>query len=68
MFEHKPIDLTKKATFSVANGLAIGFLNLCLGLNSIGFYQMTKLAIIPVTVLLQFAFFQKQFMLEVSDK
>ena len=32
-----------------------------LAFNSVGFYQMTKLAIIPFTVLLQTLFYAKQF-------
>ncbi|RVW56535.1 UDP-xylose transporter 3 [Vitis vinifera] len=32
-----------------------------LGFNSVGFYQMTKLAIIPCTVLLETLFFRKRF-------
>ncbi|KNA16455.1 hypothetical protein SOVF_089160 [Spinacia oleracea] len=38
-----------------------GLLNLSLGFNSIGFYQMTKLAIIPFTVLLETLFLNKNF-------
>ncbi|KAF6151129.1 hypothetical protein GIB67_002381 [Kingdonia uniflora] len=34
---------------------------LILGFNSVGFYQMTKLAIIPCTVLLETLFFRKKF-------
>ncbi|GKB63561.1 hypothetical protein Tco_0919747 [Tanacetum coccineum] len=47
--------------FGILNGISIGLLNLCLGFNSVGFYQMTKLAIIPCTVLLETLFFSKQF-------
>jgi solute carrier family 35 protein E3 len=36
-------------------------LNLSLGFNSVGFYQMTKLAIIPCTVLIQTSFYGKMF-------
>ncbi|KAL7228483.1 hypothetical protein ACSBR2_007242 [Camellia fascicularis] len=36
-------------------------LNLSLCFNSVGFYQMTKLAIIPCTVLLETLFFSKKF-------
>eukprot|EP00268_Persea_americana_P047909 TRINITY_DN5020_c0_g1_i7.p1 TRINITY_DN5020_c0_g1~~TRINITY_DN5020_c0_g1_i7.p1 ORF type:complete len:278 (-),score=26.29 TRINITY_DN5020_c0_g1_i7:314-1147(-) len=47
--------------FGVLNGVSIGLLNLSLGFNSVGFYQMTKLAIIPCTVLLETLFFRKRF-------
>ncbi|KAL0435089.1 UNVERIFIED_CONTAM: UDP-xylose transporter 3 [Sesamum radiatum] len=47
--------------FGILNGTSIGLLNLSLGFNSVGFYQMTKLAIIPCTVLLEILFFRKIF-------
>ncbi|KAL7115795.1 hypothetical protein ACP275_04G203400 [Erythranthe tilingii] len=60
-FENKPIDLKTVILFGMLNGVSIGLLNLSLGFNSIGFYQMTKLAIIPFTVLLETIFLNKQF-------
>ncbi|KAI8524040.1 hypothetical protein RHMOL_Rhmol13G0118300 [Rhododendron molle] len=60
-FESKPIDMKTVVVFGILNGLSIGFLNLSLGFNSIGFYQMTKLAIIPFTVLVETIFLNKQF-------
>ncbi|KAI7727901.1 hypothetical protein M8C21_010190 [Ambrosia artemisiifolia] len=60
-FEHKPFDSRAVMGFGVLNGISIGLLNLSLGFNSVGFYQMTKLAIIPCTVLLETLFFSKQF-------
>ncbi|KAK1261123.1 hypothetical protein QJS04_geneDACA002422 [Acorus gramineus] len=60
-FEAKSIDLKTVTLFGILNGSSIGLLNLSLGFNSIGFYQMTKLAIIPFTVLLETLFFRKQF-------
>ncbi|MCL7027950.1 hypothetical protein MKW94_008999 [Papaver nudicaule] len=56
LFEHKPFEPRAVMGFGVLNGISIGLLNLSLGFNSVGFYQMTKLAIIPCTV-----FFQKKF-------
>jgi solute carrier family 35 protein E3 len=44
----------------------VAFLNLSLGFNSVGFYQMTKLAIIPCTVSIQQAFYGKSFSNEVK--
>ncbi|XVF46321.1 hypothetical protein PTKIN_Ptkin03bG0018300 [Pterospermum kingtungense] len=61
MFENKPVDMKTVMLFGILNGVSIGFLNLSLGFNSIGFYQMTKLAIIPFTVLLETIFLKKQF-------
>ncbi|XP_015874509.1 UDP-xylose transporter 3 [Ziziphus jujuba] len=61
MFEHKPFDARAVMGFGILNGISIGLLNLSLGFNSVGFYQMTKLAIIPCTVLLETLFFRKKF-------
>ncbi|CAN8306055.1 unnamed protein product [Cochlearia groenlandica] len=61
MFEHKPFDPQAVMGFGILNGISIGLLNLSLGFNSVGFYQMTKLAIIPCTVLLETLFFRKKF-------
>lgn len=60
-FEHKPMDSQTVMGFGILNGASIGLLNLCLGFNSVGFYQMTKLAIIPCTVLLQTLFLKMKF-------
>ncbi|KAA8539496.1 hypothetical protein F0562_026188 [Nyssa sinensis] len=60
-FEHKPFDRRAVVGFGILNGISIGLLNLSLGFNSVGFYQMTKLAIIPCTVLLETLFFNKRF-------
>jgi solute carrier family 35 protein E3 len=60
-FEHKPFDPRAVLGFGVLNGISIGLLNLSLGFNSVGFYQMTKLAIIPCTVVLETIFFRKMF-------
>lgn len=61
LFEHKPFDARTVLGFGVLNGCSIGLLNLSLGFNSVGFYQMTKLAIIPCTVFLETLFFKKIF-------
>ncbi|KAE8677081.1 putative protein TPRXL-like [Hibiscus syriacus] len=61
LLENKPIDIKTVMLFGILNGVSIGLLNLSLGFNSIGFYQMTKLAIIPFTVLLETVFLKKQF-------
>ncbi|OEL29897.1 putative membrane protein [Dichanthelium oligosanthes] len=60
-FEPKAIDGHTVVLFGLLNGTSIGLLNLSLGFNSIGFYQMTKLAIIPFTVLLETIFLKKRF-------
>lgn len=40
LFEPKFIDLRTVMLFGILNGISIGFLNLSLGFNSIGFYQV----------------------------
>lgn len=60
-FENKAFDSRTVMGFGLLNGISIGLLNLCLGFNSVGFYQMTKLAIIPCTVLLETLFLRKVF-------
>ncbi|XP_051123026.1 UDP-xylose transporter 2-like [Andrographis paniculata] len=60
-FEHKAIDFQTNIGFGILNGISIGLLNLSLGFNSVGFYQMTKLAIIPCTILLETLFLGKTF-------
>ena len=42
-FEHKPFDTHVVVSFAVLNGISIGLLNLSLGFNSVGFYQVTSL-------------------------
>lgn len=61
LFEHKPFDRKAVMGFGILNGISIGLLNLSLGFNSVGFYQMTKLAIIPCTVFLETLFLGKRF-------
>lgn len=61
LFEHKPFDPRTVIGFGILNGTSIGLLNLSLGFNSVGFYQMTKLAIIPCTVVLETLFLNKRF-------
>lgn len=88
-FEHKAFEQKAVVGFGILNGISIGLLNLSLGFNSVGFYQvwflfwfclynvliqllltlnvfdictqMTKLAIIPCTVLLETLFLGKKF-------
>lgn len=60
-FEHKPFERRAVLGFGILNGISIGLLNLSLGFNSVGFYQMTKLAIIPCTVFLETVFLNKKF-------
>ncbi|CAI5958827.1 unnamed protein product [Closterium sp. NIES-64] len=65
-FEHKAFDPKVVIGFGLLNGASIGLLNLTLGFNSVGFYQMAKLAIIPCTVCLQILFLKMRFSLQVQ--
>ncbi|XP_002972897.2 UDP-xylose transporter 2 [Selaginella moellendorffii] len=60
-FQQKHINMRVVMAFGVLNASSIAFLNLSLGYNSVGFYQMTKLAIIPCTVILETIFLGKHF-------
>ena len=40
LFEHEPFDPRTVVGFGILNGISIGLLNLCLGFNSVGFYQV----------------------------
>lgn len=66
LFESKSVDVRTVVFFGLLNGTSIGLLNLTLGFNSVGFYQMTKLAIIPFTVMLETFFLGKKFSAQVK--
>ncbi|KAI3921580.1 hypothetical protein MKW92_036848, partial [Papaver armeniacum] len=59
VFKTKANDTETVMLFGILNGMSNGLRDLCLGFNSIGFYQMTKLAIIPFTVLSETLFLNK---------
>jgi solute carrier family 35, member E3 len=59
--EPKEIERVALIRFSFINGISIAFLNLSLGFNSVGFYQMTKLAIIPCTVAMHTVYYGKKY-------
>jgi solute carrier family 35 protein E3 len=42
LFEHKPFDSRTVMGFGILNGVSIGLLNLSLGFNSVGFYQVNR--------------------------
>ncbi|CAN1253160.1 UDP-xylose transporter 1 [Linum perenne] len=63
LFESKSVDMKTVVLFGLLNGISIGFLNLSLGFNSIGFYQLTntiqrKLNVSSTQLLYQSAPFQ----------
>ena len=64
--EPKIVERKALVRFASLNGISVAFLNLSLGFNSVGFYQMTKLAIIPCTVGIQQVFYSKTFSKEVK--
>lgn len=56
LFERPAMPMTEFQKFKVAAaGVAsIGFMNVSLSLNSVGFYQVTKLTIVPVTLVINY--------------
>lgn len=51
LFVTKSIEMKTIILFGILNGVSIGFLNLSLGFNSVGFYQVTLLYPIFILVL-----------------
>ncbi|KAF8722790.1 hypothetical protein HU200_021915 [Digitaria exilis] len=51
-FEPKPVDAATVVSFGMLNGISIGLLNLCLGFNSVGFYQASVQSIKASVVVL----------------
>lgn len=47
LFVAKSIDLKTVMLFGFLNGISIGFLNLSLGFNSVGFYQVNNIILLP---------------------
>lgn len=47
-----PIPFVEKFKVALAGFCSIGFMNLSLNHNSVGFYQVTKLTIVPVTLMI----------------
>lgn len=50
LFEHKPFDRKAVLGFGILNGISIGLLNLSLGFNSVGFYQVPLLFVTLVQI------------------
>ena len=55
LFEHKPFDAKAVMGFGILNGISIGLLNLSLGFNSVGFYQV-KLILLNIPYYYMFNF------------
>ncbi len=52
-FSYKSASLNNVAVVAIGSLLSVAFMNLNLSHNSVGFYQLSKLACIPVTLLIQ---------------
>ncbi|CEP03463.1 Sugar phosphate transporter domain-containing protein [Plasmodiophora brassicae] len=63
-FEYKPAPLAGVMPVAIGTLGSVAFMNLNLAANSVGFYQISKLACIPATLILQYLLFKKQ----VSEK
>jgi solute carrier family 35 protein E3 len=57
MFEHKKLDWKKVMPITIAFVIHIVFNNLSLQYNSVGFYQLVKILMTPITALIQFVSF-----------
>eukprot|EP00606_Chrysophyceae_sp_TOSAG23-5_P000656 GSChrysophyteH2.ASY1.ANO1.803.1 assembled CDS len=55
VFTYKPAALNKVLWVALGSLLSVAFMNLNLSHNSVGFYQLSKLACIPVTLMIQLA-------------
>lgn len=53
----KPMSQLERFKVGAAGVASIGFMNVSLSLNSVGFYQVTKLTIVPVTLVINSVFF-----------
>ena len=53
VFEHVAMPAAEAFKVAAAGVGSIGFMNISLNLNSVGFYQITKLAIVPCTLVMQ---------------
>ena len=54
VFSYKPAQLSGVLPVAIGSLLSVAFMNLNLSYNSVGFYQLSKLACIPFTLLVQF--------------
>ncbi|CAN1253161.1 UDP-xylose transporter 1 [Linum perenne] len=57
LFESKSVDMKTVVLFGLLNGISIGFLNLSLGFNSIGFYQIFIMMSCLIAVAVNFSTF-----------
>lgn len=57
-FEHKDAPLMGVIPVAMGSCLSVGFMNLNLAQNTVGFYQVTKLLCIPVTILMEYLMFK----------
>jgi len=53
-FTYKPAAMSGVLPVAVGSLMSVAFMNLNLAKNSVGFYQLSKLACIPVTLLIQY--------------
>ena len=58
-FTYKEAPLSSVLPCAIGSLLSVAFMNLNLAYNSVGFYQLSKLVCIPVTIILEYIFYQK---------
>lgn len=59
MFTYTPAPLSGVLPLALGSLLSVAFMNLNLAYNSVGFYQLSKLACIPFTLAIQYTFYQQ---------
>lgn len=58
-FTSKEAPLSSVLPCAIGSLLSVAFMNLNLAYNSVGFYQLSKLACIPITIMLEYFFYKK---------
>jgi len=64
----RPMSQFEKFKVAAAGVASIGFMNMSLSLNSVGFYQVTKLTIVPVTLAINYVYYSVSTTMKVSPR
>lgn len=59
VFQEKQVPIADVMPVAIGSLLSVAFMNLNLQTNSVGIYQLSKLACIPVTLIVQYFFYQQ---------
>ena len=67
-FEYRHEDVQNILPLAIGSLGSVGFMNLNLAYNSVGFYQISKLACIPLTIFIQYIFYNVNAPLAIKSK